>query len=69
MHLQGGFQTNLLIKDLKLALQLAEKTASSVSLAKTALKIYSDMAEEKGLGNFDFSVVYKYLSESKQDWM
>ncbi|KAK7584345.1 hypothetical protein V9T40_005308 [Parthenolecanium corni] len=64
---QGGFKTNLLIKDMKLALALAEKTGSSVTLAKRALEIYNSAANEQQIGELDFSAIYKVISNLENE--
>ncbi|XP_065201518.1 3-hydroxyisobutyrate dehydrogenase, mitochondrial [Planococcus citri] len=63
---QGGFKTTFLLKDVKLALDLAERTNSSTPLAKITQEIYLKAAS-KGYEDSDFSVIYKYLSENVED--
>lgn len=60
---KGGFRTSLLMKDMNLALKMAEKTNLSVPLANTALKIYNTAISKKDFADLDFSVIYKAIAE------
>ncbi|RXW24887.1 hypothetical protein EST38_g929 [Candolleomyces aberdarensis] len=62
---EGGFATALMLKDMGLATDIAEKQNSSLPLGRAARDIYGRVAEEKtGLGRKDFSsyvrIVDKY---------
>lgn len=52
---------------MKLALALAEKTGSSVTLAKRALEIYNSAANEQQIGELDFSAIYKVISNLENE--
>lgn len=51
------------MKDMNLALKMAEKTNLSVPLANTALKIYNTAISKKDFADLDFSVIYKAIAE------
>ncbi|XP_043199004.1 3-hydroxyisobutyrate dehydrogenase, mitochondrial-like isoform X1 [Amphibalanus amphitrite] len=59
---QGGFGTALMCKDLGLAQSAAAATDSATPLGGAALQIYRLLVNH-GLGQLDFSAVYKYISE------
>lgn len=61
---EGGFKTDLLVKDLYLASNLVAESKSPVPLSSLAQQIYR-MMQLDGLGNKDFSVAYKYLQEKR----
>ncbi|KAK4884149.1 hypothetical protein RN001_000420 [Aquatica leii] len=56
----GGFQTQLIAKDLALASNVAVSCGAPIPLGSAAHQIYRTMAAY-GLGNKDFSSVYKFL--------
>jgi 3-hydroxyisobutyrate dehydrogenase len=57
---QGGFAAALMLKDLRLALDAAESSGSTVTLAKLAASIYEDF-DATGCGGRDFSAVIQTL--------
>mmetsp|Transcript_22582 Transcript_22582/g.58974 ORF Transcript_22582/g.58974 Transcript_22582/m.58974 type:complete len:334 (+) Transcript_22582:44-1045(+) len=57
----GGFGATLILKDLNLAIDAAEASATKLPLGVAAANLYSDIVE-KGLGENDFSVAYPYLA-------
>lgn len=64
----GGFATNLMLKDMGLAIDAARESSSSVFLAGLAQQIYNQVSQTKfdgntDMGSKDFGVVYKFLSE------
>lgn len=61
---QGGFASKLLKKDLSLAFELANRTCSSVPLGNKAFQIYEQICKSQ-YADRDFSIIYKFLNESK----
>ncbi|KAJ5083379.1 hypothetical protein N7456_012806 [Penicillium angulare] len=61
---QGGFGVSLMHKDLRLALEAAEKSDTPLELGRQAREVYS--AVEKAHRGKDFSVVYRWLQEKSQ---
>ncbi|GLH13814.1 Probable 3-hydroxyisobutyrate dehydrogenase, mitochondrial [Gryllus bimaculatus] len=59
---EGGFGTNLMVKDLGLAQDAATRTQTPVMLGSLAHQTYRIMSAH-GFGNKDFSSVYKYIQE------
>jgi 3-hydroxyisobutyrate dehydrogenase len=62
---QGGFGVPLMAKDLTLAVSAAMQTNTSLPLGSLASQIYTFLATH-GYAQFDFSVVYQWLSEEKK---
>eukprot|EP01129_Flabellula_baltica_P000389 TRINITY_DN10410_c0_g1_i1.p1 TRINITY_DN10410_c0_g1~~TRINITY_DN10410_c0_g1_i1.p1 ORF type:complete len:335 (-),score=85.93 TRINITY_DN10410_c0_g1_i1:22-1026(-) len=60
---QGGFQVNLMHKDLGLALSAAQQIKEPLPLGANAYELYTLLAS-KGYGKLDFSSVYKFLNEN-----
>ncbi|TFK25042.1 3-hydroxyisobutyrate dehydrogenase, partial [Coprinopsis marcescibilis] len=61
---EGGFATALMLKDMGLATDIAEKAKSSLPLGHAARDIYSKVVlEDPELAKKDFSSVYKFLKE------
>jgi len=58
-----GFSTNLLLKDLKLAKQMAEEAGSPLPIGDQLIDLYTK-AVEKGYGPQDMSAVYLMVKES-----
>ena len=58
-----GFSTNLLLKDLKLAKQMADKVGSPLPIGNQLIDLYTN-AVEKGYGQQDMSAVYLMVKES-----
>src|SRR6266478_5380983 len=61
-----GFMTDLMAKDLGLAVSAAREKRVPVAVASTAQQVYR-MASSHGLGREDFSSVYKFLKPSSDD--
>jgi 3-hydroxyisobutyrate dehydrogenase len=61
-----GFMTDLMAKDLALAVNAAREKRVPVAVAATAQQLYR-MASSHGLGREDFSAVYKFLKPSSDD--
>ena len=61
----GGFGIKLMRKDMGLAVDAAKDSQSSVFLGALSQQVYNQAAQMKGNDSKDFSVVYKFLSESK----
>jgi len=59
---EGGFGTDLIAKDLSLALKVAETIKAPVPLGANAHQIYS-LLSHQGFGKKDFSFVYEFLSK------
>ena len=61
-----GFMTDLMAKDLALAVNAAREKRVPVAFAAAAQQLYR-MASSHGLGREDFSAVYKFLKPSSGD--
>lgn len=61
---EPGFATNLIVKDLGLAMDEVASTGTNARMGRMAAEIYSQLAED-GLGSKDFSVIYPQLSEEQ----
>ena len=61
-----GFMTDLMAKDLALAVNAAREKRVPVAVAAAAQQLYR-MASSHGLGRKDFSSVYKFLKPSSDD--
>jgi len=61
-----GFMTDLMAKDLGLAISAAREKRVSVAVAPAAHQLYR-LASSHGLGREDFSSVYKFLKPSSDD--
>jgi len=61
-----GFMTDLMAKDLGLAVSAAREKRVPVVVAPAAQQLYR-MASSHGLGREDFSSVYKFLKPSSED--
>ena len=58
-----GFATDLMLKDLRLALDAIDKTGAHSPLGRQAEALYAAMADA-GHGGQDFSAVIKYLKQA-----
>lgn len=56
---EGGFASALMLKDLKLACEAAEKSGASIPMGNRVEQLYTKLGEE-GLGGKDFSIVYDF---------
>ena len=54
----GGFLNSLMLKDLKLASELALESKSSTPMGKLAMQLYEEMMDD-GFGTLDFSSIQK----------
>ena len=61
-----GFMTDLMAKDLALAVNAAREKRVPVLVAPAAQQLYR-LASSHGLGREDFSSVYKFLKPSNDD--
>lgn len=61
----GGFGSALMLKDLGLALSAASESKTATPLGGLAHQLYT-LACTQGYGDKDFSVVYKFLTESNK---
>jgi len=59
---EGGFGTDLIAKDLSLALKVAESVKAPVPLGANAHQIYS-LISHQGYGKKDFSFVYEFFNK------
>ena len=59
-NFEGGFSTNLMVKDLSLAIQTAKDLNTEPFIGLNTLNIYKKMVEE-GNGKLDFSLIVKNL--------
>jgi len=62
---QGGFATNLMLKDLLLAMEAAEQVDAVVPMGARAAELYQEFAN-LGQGNIDFSGIIRMLDASGQ---
>lgn len=62
----GGFSTDLITKDLGLASGVATASNTPIPLGSMAHQIYRTM-KSRGLGNKDFSIVYDFLKNEKNN--
>ncbi len=60
---QGGFATNLMLKDLLLAMEAAEQANAAVPMGARAAELYQEFAN-LGQGNVDFSGIIRMLEAS-----
>ncbi|CAF3244334.1 unnamed protein product [Rotaria sp. Silwood2] len=58
----GGFTSELMTKDLLLALDAARQVKASTPLTEKATELYNQLCSN-GLNKKDFSVIFKYLNE------
>ena len=56
----GGFAVALMLKDLKLAMDAAERSGARVDLGRKAAEIY-EAADAAGLGGKDFGAIFQTL--------
>ncbi|UJR33761.1 hypothetical protein I4U23_021188 [Adineta vaga] len=61
----GGFASEMMTKDLLLALEAAEEAQASTPLTEKATELYRKICSS-GLNKRDFSVIFKYLNEQKR---
>ncbi len=61
---ETDFPLRWMLKDLQLDLKTAEEFKINLAVTNSASKVYSK-AVNKGLGDLDFSAVYKYVSEQQ----
>jgi 3-hydroxyisobutyrate dehydrogenase len=63
---KGGFAIPLMAKDLRLAVNAAVESKTTILLGSAAQQIYNQMANNKDYENLDFSASYKWLSEGSK---
>lgn len=63
---RGGFATNLMLKDLLLAMQAAEQVGAAVPMGARAAELYQEFAN-LGQGDVDFSGIIAMLQASTSD--
>lgn len=63
---KGGFSTDLITKDLGLASGVATASNTPIPMGAMAHQIYRTL-KAKGLGNKDFSVVYDFMKNEKNN--
>ena len=59
---EGGFATNLMLKDLNLALDAAKQVGAPVPTGELAEALYARARDEGGLGGKDFGSIYKFFA-------
>ena len=59
------FELNLMLKDLRLAKQVREKTKIDDPISEQTLKIFEDAAKE-GFGKKDFASIVDYIQNSNK---
>jgi len=60
---QPGFSTNLLLKDLKLAKNMADEAGVPLRIGEKLVDLYSDISQQ-GYGENDMSATYLSLKEN-----
>ena len=60
---EGGFGTQLMLKDLALAQDAASRTSTATPLGSSALHIYRLMCNSGEFANKDFSSAFQFLSK------
>ncbi len=58
----GGFGVSLMAKDMGLAVNAANETKSTVTLAAVSHQIYNQVMTTKGFESKDFSSIFKWLN-------
>ncbi|CAO3669839.1 unnamed protein product [Umbelopsis ramanniana] len=61
----GGFGNTLMAKDLRLAMNAAQESNSTVLMGALASQVYNRVSNEKEYRGLDFSSVFKWLSNGK----
>lgn len=61
---EGGFGTDLMLKDVRLALEAAEQNKVGLPITEVTAHMY-DFVSKKGYGNKDFGAVFKYAEDFK----
>lgn len=61
---ERGFGSELMLKDLKLAVEAAESAHCKVELGEASKKIYQKIVE-KGMGRKDFGIIYDLILKNK----
>ncbi|KRX10295.1 6-phosphogluconate dehydrogenase, C-terminal-like [Pseudocohnilembus persalinus] len=61
-----GFQTDLIIKDMKLAMACAESINANVDLSLHALNKYQEVSQA-GFGKKDFSYIYEFMQQQQKN--
>ena len=61
---EGGFASELMLKDLTIAVESAEASNSSIPLGTIAKKIYKQIVADSK-NRKDFSIVYQYLLDNQ----
>jgi 3-hydroxyisobutyrate dehydrogenase len=63
---EGGFATELMMKDIKIALETAQEVGAHLGLGKRSYEYYN-RSKELGAGNKDFGYVYQVIKDKKMD--
>ncbi|KAJ3382649.1 hypothetical protein HDU92_004652 [Lobulomyces angularis] len=61
---EGGFGVTLMAKDMGLAVQAANESKSTVTLAAVAHQVYNQVGSTEGFQKKDFSSVFKWLNDN-----
>ncbi|KAJ9654697.1 hypothetical protein H2198_006287 [Neophaeococcomyces mojaviensis] len=64
---QGGFRIQLMRKDFALAVDAASQVGARLTLADTALKVYTEASEDPSCKDLDSRVIFRYLG-GNEDW-
>lgn len=57
---EGGFKTDLMLKDLSLAIESADYIGANVDVAKKAYAFFEDI-QKQGFGQKDFGMAYQHI--------
>jgi 3-hydroxyisobutyrate dehydrogenase len=63
---EGGFASNLMLKDLMLAQKAAESAGMELPLGKLTSKFYEEMRDVQDMGNKDFSAVLEFFKRKAE---
>ena len=61
---KGGFQVDLMLKDLGLAIELCKNSLTPAPLGSQALSLYA-LHKNKGFGKLDFSSIFELYAENR----
>lgn len=61
---KGGFQVDLMLKDLGLAMELCKNSLTPAPLGSQALSLYA-LHKNKGFGKLDFSSIFELYAENR----
>ena len=60
---ENGFGTDLMLKDLGLAIDVAKESKTTTKLGQTSMEIFQELSK-RGLGKKDFSIIFDLLKKN-----